>query len=43
MLMLFFQLAGLNRPIALAQANAVINRIDLLCEVCIDFQSFFGL
>ncbi|XP_021837209.1 solute carrier family 40 member 2, chloroplastic-like [Spinacia oleracea] len=25
-------LAGTNRPIALAQANAAINRIDLLCE-----------
>ncbi|XP_057250359.1 solute carrier family 40 member 3, chloroplastic isoform X3 [Beta vulgaris subsp. vulgaris] len=28
-------LAGTNRPIALAQANAVINRIDLLCEVAL--------
>ncbi|KAJ9186009.1 hypothetical protein P3X46_005567 [Hevea brasiliensis] len=27
------QLAGINRPIALAQANAVLNRIDLLCEI----------
>lgn len=27
------QLAGVNRPIALAQANAILNRIDLLCEV----------
>ncbi|KAB5556006.1 hypothetical protein DKX38_006915 [Salix brachista] len=26
-------LAGMNRPIALAQANAVLNRIDLLCEI----------
>ncbi|KAB2048682.1 hypothetical protein ES319_A13G127800v1 [Gossypium barbadense] len=26
-------LAGTNRPIALAQANAVLNRIDLLCEI----------
>lgn len=26
-------LAGINRPIALAQANAIINRIDLLCEI----------
>nr|VDD26900.1 unnamed protein product [Brassica oleracea] len=26
-------LAGINRPIALAQANAVLNRIDLLCEI----------
>lgn len=30
---LVVQLAGTNRPIALAQANAVLNRIDLLCEV----------
>lgn len=27
------QLAGINRPIALAEANAVLSRIDLLCEV----------
>lgn len=27
------QLAGVNRPLALAQANAVLSRIDLLCEV----------
>ena len=27
------QLAGPNRPIALAEANAVLNRIDLVCEV----------
>ncbi|KAK7392088.1 hypothetical protein VNO78_20515 [Psophocarpus tetragonolobus] len=26
-------LAGVNRPIALAQANAILNRIDLLCEI----------
>ncbi|XP_031104158.1 solute carrier family 40 member 3, chloroplastic [Ipomoea triloba] len=26
-------LAGTNRPVALAQANAVLSRIDLLCEV----------
>ncbi|XP_028779441.1 solute carrier family 40 member 3, chloroplastic isoform X2 [Neltuma alba] len=26
-------LAGVNRPIALAQANAVLNQIDLLCEI----------
>ncbi|TQD91766.1 hypothetical protein C1H46_022608 [Malus baccata] len=26
-------LAGVNRPIALAQANAVLYRIDLLCEI----------
>ncbi|KAK3136769.1 hypothetical protein QOZ80_5BG0442220 [Eleusine coracana subsp. coracana] len=25
-------LAGTNRPVALAQANAVLNRLDLLCE-----------
>lgn len=31
------QLAGINRPIALAKANAVLNRIDLLCEVCLNF------
>jgi hypothetical protein len=30
---LIFQLAGTNRPIALAQANAILSRIDLLCEV----------
>lgn len=29
----WMQLAGVNRPIALAQANAILNRIDLLCEV----------
>lgn len=34
------QLAGTNRPIALAQANAAINRIDLLCEVTIFFFLF---
>ncbi|XP_010259256.1 PREDICTED: solute carrier family 40 member 3, chloroplastic-like isoform X2 [Nelumbo nucifera] len=27
------QLAGSNRPIALAQANAILSRIDLLCEI----------
>jgi hypothetical protein len=27
------QLAGTNRPVALAQANAVLNRLDLICEV----------
>ncbi|KAL8231767.1 hypothetical protein R6Q57_001545 [Mikania cordata] len=26
-------LAGTNRPIALAQANAILSRIDLLCEI----------
>ncbi|RAL52690.1 hypothetical protein DM860_007458 [Cuscuta australis] len=26
-------LAGTNRPVALAQANAILSRIDLLCEV----------
>ncbi|KAI9081017.1 hypothetical protein K1719_036997 [Acacia pycnantha] len=26
-------LAGVNRPIALAQANVVLNQIDLLCEI----------
>ncbi|KAE8010331.1 hypothetical protein FH972_006708 [Carpinus fangiana] len=26
-------LAGINRPIALAEANAVLSRIDLLCEI----------
>ncbi|XP_028791469.1 solute carrier family 40 member 3, chloroplastic [Neltuma alba] len=26
-------LAGVNRPVALAQANAVLNRIDLVCEI----------
>ncbi|KAL6964639.1 Solute carrier 40 member 3, chloroplastic [Sarracenia purpurea var. burkii] len=26
-------LAGTNRPIALAQANAILSRLDLLCEV----------
>jgi hypothetical protein len=30
---LFLQLTGVNRPVALAQANAVLNRIDLLSEV----------
>lgn len=30
---LHVQLAGANRPIALAEANAVLNRIDLICEV----------
>ncbi|CAO2829523.1 unnamed protein product [Amaranthus hypochondriacus] len=34
-------LAGTNRPIALAQANAAINRIDLLCEIA--GASLFGI
>ncbi|KAJ9180344.1 hypothetical protein P3X46_008602 [Hevea brasiliensis] len=34
-------LAGINRPIALAQANAVLNRIDLLCEIA--GASLFGI
>jgi hypothetical protein len=32
------KLAGTNRPVALAQANAVLNRLDLVCEV-----QFFSL
>lgn len=38
---LFPQLAGMNRPVALAQANAVLNRIDLLCEVFTCFVLFY--
>lgn len=34
-------LAGMNRPIALAQANAVLNRIDLICEIA--GASVFGI
>ncbi|KAF8401313.1 hypothetical protein HHK36_012246 [Tetracentron sinense] len=34
-------LAGTNRPIALAQANAIISRIDLLCEIA--GASLFGI
>ncbi|XVF31472.1 hypothetical protein REPUB_Repub16aG0148900 [Reevesia pubescens] len=34
-------LAGINRPIALAQANAVLNRVDLLCEIA--GASLFGI
>ncbi|XP_048324841.2 solute carrier family 40 member 3, chloroplastic isoform X1 [Ziziphus jujuba] len=34
-------LAGVNRPIALAQANAVLSRIDLLCEIA--GASLFGI
>ncbi|KAK8545949.1 hypothetical protein V6N12_026757 [Hibiscus sabdariffa] len=34
-------LAGINRPIALAQANAVLSRIDLLCEIA--GASLFGI
>lgn len=37
---LFVQLAGINRPIALAEANAVLSRIDLLCEVFANFIFF---
>ncbi|XWS57422.1 hypothetical protein CRYUN_Cryun09bG0173000 [Craigia yunnanensis] len=37
----FVLLAGINRPIALAQANAVLNRIDLLCEIA--GTSLFGI
>lgn len=35
------RLAGTNRPIALAQANAIISRIDLLCEIA--GASLFGI
>ncbi|XP_037439795.1 solute carrier family 40 member 2, chloroplastic-like isoform X2 [Triticum dicoccoides] len=34
-------LAGTNRPVALAQANAMLNRLDLLCETV--GASIFGL
>uniref|UniRef100_A0A2N9EPM5 Solute carrier family 40 member n=1 Tax=Fagus sylvatica TaxID=28930 RepID=A0A2N9EPM5_FAGSY len=34
-------LAGINRPIALAKANAVLSRIDLLCEIA--GASLFGI
>ncbi|KAK2968745.1 hypothetical protein RJ640_020381 [Escallonia rubra] len=34
-------LAGTNRPLALAQANAVLSRIDLLCEIA--GASLFGI
>ncbi|KAK6159794.1 hypothetical protein DH2020_003175 [Rehmannia glutinosa] len=34
-------LAGTNRPIALAQANAILSRIDLLCEIA--GASLFGV
>ncbi|KAF5739979.1 Ferroportin protein family isoform 1 [Tripterygium wilfordii] len=34
-------LAGINRPIALAQANAILNRIDHLCEIT--GASLFGI
>ncbi|KAI3445428.1 hypothetical protein Pfo_002093 [Paulownia fortunei] len=34
-------LAGSNRPIALAQANAILSRIDLLCEIA--GASLFGI
>lgn len=29
------QLAGANRPIALANANAMLRRVDLICEVIV--------
>ncbi|XP_004302232.1 PREDICTED: solute carrier family 40 member 3, chloroplastic [Fragaria vesca subsp. vesca] len=35
------QLAGVNRPIALAQANAILSRIDLLSEIA--GASLFGI
>ncbi|GJY29383.1 reverse transcriptase domain-containing protein [Tanacetum coccineum] len=35
------KLAGTNRPIALAQANAILSRIDLLCEIA--GASLFGI
>ncbi|XP_062004898.1 solute carrier family 40 member 3, chloroplastic [Rosa rugosa] len=35
------QLAGVNRPIALAEANAILSRIDLLCEIA--GASLFGI
>ena len=38
---LCLQLAGINRPIALAQANAVLNRIDLLCGVFDNLRIFY--
>ncbi|KAB1227397.1 Solute carrier family 40 member 3, chloroplastic [Morella rubra] len=34
-------LAGINRPIALAEANAVLSRIDLFCEIA--GASLFGI
>lgn len=34
-------LAGTNRPVALAQANAILSRIDLLCEIA--GASLFGI
>nr|XP_019704334.1 solute carrier family 40 member 2, chloroplastic isoform X2 [Elaeis guineensis] len=34
-------LAGTNRPVALAQANAMLSRIDLLCEIA--GASLFGI
>lgn len=36
------QLAGVNRPIALAQANAILSRIDLLCEVHANLMIIFS-
>lgn len=35
------QLAGTNRPIALAQANATLSRIDLICEVITEKYDLF--
>lgn len=36
-----FQLAGANRPIALANANAILRRVELVCEVH-TMSFFFG-
>ena len=30
----WLKLAGAGRPVALANANATLSRVDLLCEVC---------
>jgi hypothetical protein len=30
----WLKLAGEGRPVALAQANATLSRVDLICEVC---------
>lgn len=37
---MYLKLAGSNRPIALAQANAILSRIDLVSEVIVCFISF---
>jgi hypothetical protein len=37
----FLQLAGANRPIALANANAILRRVELVCEIAGPFA--FGL